>query len=209
MFLKTCVRLLRALLFVEICLVCGQEGSLLHPQCIKAFAPAPEHSLPWVRSNLLYQDPIVKRLIHQIKQKPSTDILDICLKGISFPYSSDMKIILIPIPASPDRMKHYGFNQAYQLASAVARYYRNYTVCDILEHTKISTQKQALLKIRTERLKNKYNTFSLSEEHYGKIRNKDIIIIDDVSTTGATLIEARRVLKNAGPTSIRAWTLSH
>lgn len=209
MFLKTCLRLLRALLFVDHCVVCQQEGSLLHRQCIGVFTPAPAHSLAWIQSQWCYRDPAVRRLIHQIKQKPSADILETCIQGISLPYSSTTEILLVPVPASPERMRQYGFNQARMLADALAQKYKNYTVCDILQHTQITKPKQALVKNRTERLANKHDSFFLPKKYYGEIRGKHIVIIDDVSTTGATLIEARRALANAGSASIQAWTLSH
>lgn len=209
MFLKTCLRLLRALLFVDRCVVCQQEGSLLHRQCTGVFTLAPEHSLSWIRSQWCYRDPAVRRLIHQIKQKPSVDLLETCIQGITLPYSSTPKILLVPVPASPERMKQYGFNQARMIADAIAQRYKNYTVCDILEHAQITRPKQALVKNRTERLANKHDSFFLPESCYEKIHNKHIVIIDDVTTTGATLIEARRALANAESASIHGWTLSH
>jgi competence protein ComFC len=41
------------------------------------------------------------------------------------------------------------------------------------------------------------------------IKNKNIILIDDVTTTGATLSEARKVLKQAGAKKVIAFTIAH
>ena len=208
MFLKTCMRIVRALLFVDHCMVCRQEGSLLHPTCVVAFSPAPRHSISWIHSQWHYSDPAVRRLIYQIKQKPSAEILETCCANSTLPFSVD-EIVLVPIPASPERIKKYGFNQARLIADALAQRYPEHTVCDVLIHTSRDIPKQALIKNRNQRLSNKHGTYSLPPEYREQLCGKHIVIIDDVSTTGATLIEAHRVLANAGPASIQAWTLGH
>jgi predicted amidophosphoribosyltransferase len=95
------------------------------------------------------------------------------------------------------------------VADALAQYHPHCLVCDVLQHTPRDIPKQALIKNRAERLANKHGAYSLPEKQYEQLKGKHIILIDDVSTTGATLIEARRALANAAPASIQAWTLGH
>jgi len=208
MFLKTVLRIIRSLLFVDRCVVCHDEGSVLHTDCVAHFAVTPPHRLSWIHSVWHYQDPAVKDLIYILKKKADTDILETCLQNISSPFSSDYHIV-IPIPASPDRMRQYGFNQAYLLAKQFVVHNPAYQLCDALMHTDTPSTKQALVSDRSQRLQNKKGCFTIKESYAALLSDKHIIVIDDVSTTGATLIEARRALAHAAPASIQAWTLGH
>ncbi|HIP33349.1 MAG TPA: ComF family protein [Bacteroidia bacterium] len=63
------------------------------------------------------------------------------------------------------------------------------------------------MKNRAERLKNQKNVFKLKNPE--KIKNQNIILFDDVYTTGATINEARKVLKKAGVKNIKVIVLTH
>ncbi|HIP21469.1 MAG TPA: ComF family protein [Candidatus Pacebacteria bacterium] len=63
------------------------------------------------------------------------------------------------------------------------------------------------MKNRAERLKNQKNVFKLKNPE--KIKNQNIILFDDVYTTGATINEARKVLKKAGAKNIKVIVLTH
>ncbi len=54
-------------------------------------------------------------------------------------------------------------------------------------------------------MKNQHGSFGVIDE----VQNKNIILIDDVTTTGATLVEARTVLLKHGAKSVLAYTLAH
>lgn len=63
------------------------------------------------------------------------------------------------------------------------------------------------MKNRAERLKNQKNVFKLKNPE--KIKNQNIILFDDVYTTGATINEARKILKKAGTKNIKVIVLTH
>lgn len=67
------------------------------------------------------------------------------------------------------------------------------------------TPSQTKTESRKEREKNLKNCFSIREE----IAGRNIILIDDVATTGATIEEARRTLLNAGTRKVIAFTIAH
>src|SRR5204863_311048 len=116
---------------------------------------------------------------------------------------------LIPIPLSPKRMRERGFNQALLIASALCRIDRgeNFTLeKDVLQKPK-ETRHQAEIENRSERLKNLIGSFALRNPE--KIENHNLILLDDVSTTGATLAEARKTLQKAGARKIIAFTVAH
>lgn len=69
------------------------------------------------------------------------------------------------------------------------------------------TEHQAKIENRAQRLKNIAGSFAV--QNTSLIQNRNIILFDDITTTGATLSEARKVLKEAGARKIIAFTLAH
>ena len=69
------------------------------------------------------------------------------------------------------------------------------------------TEHQANIKERRDRLKNLSDSFSVKNSKM--IEGKNIILIDDVTTTGATLSEARKILKQSGAKKVIAFTVAH
>ncbi len=69
------------------------------------------------------------------------------------------------------------------------------------------TKAQSKTKSRKERLVNVKNSFVVRKAE--KIKGKNIIIFDDVTTTGATLKEAKKVLKKAGAKKVYFMTMAH
>ncbi len=81
---------------------------------------------------------------------------------------------------------------------------------DILIKPK-DTEHQARIKDRRVRLKNMTGTFAVKnlEKSASLIKNRNIILIDDITTTGATLNEARKTLRQAGARKVIAFTVAH
>ena len=77
------------------------------------------------------------------------------------------------------------------------------------------TKHQAHIKNRSERLKNLIGSFTIksskqnAKENISIIKGRNIILIDDITTTGATLNEAKKTLKQAGARKIIAFTVAH
>jgi predicted amidophosphoribosyltransferase len=69
------------------------------------------------------------------------------------------------------------------------------------------TEHQAHIENRTERLKNIIGSFGV--KNISIIKNRNIILIDDITTTGATLAEAKKTLKQSGAKKIIAFTVAH
>ncbi|MBY0376639.1 ComF family protein, partial [Patescibacteria group bacterium] len=66
---------------------------------------------------------------------------------------------------------------------------------------------QARIENRSERLKNIVGVFATNKNF--DVKNRNIILIDDVTTTGGTLSEAKKVLKEAGARKVIAFTIAH
>jgi len=117
--------------------------------------------------------------------------------------------ILIPIPLSPKRYRERGYNQAELICKELVKLnpgkdfeLKNNILIKIKE-----TEHQARIKNRNARLKNLENSYGVKNE--GLLKNRNIILIDDITTTGATLNEARKILKKSGAKKIIAFTVAH
>jgi len=116
------------------------------------------------------------------------------------------KPILIPIPLHPRRLRERGFNQAEILAREISKYFNWDVLTDVLTRKRYTTA-QVNLKAheRAKNLKNafdeeikKYRNREIKDDDASIIKNRTVILIDDVLTTGATLNEAGKVLKDLG-----------
>jgi competence protein ComFC len=133
--------------------------------------------------------------------------------------------ILIPIPASKNRIKEKGFNQCILIVRELIKIDKerngnNFISLENFLIKKNDTIHQAKVSNRKARLKNLINTFSVNEKSSRgdslalegvSLASKSFIIIDDVITTGATMNEAFRALKKAGinKNKIRGFALAH
>ena len=113
--------------------------------------------------------------------------------------------LLIPIPLYKSRERVRGFNQAHLIARALGTRMGIPARDDILLKTRNTPAQMALR--REERLTNLAGTFTVSNTE--SVRNRTIILLDDIKTTGTTLEEAARTLRAAGAKKIWAITVAH
>lgn len=122
-------------------------------------------------------------------------------------YFSEQKatgVVVAPIPLHVRRMKEREFDQAYLIARQVAEITGLPLAVDMLTREK-ETEVQAS-KSKRERLKNVRGAFRVNRPEEWK--GKDILLVDDVFTTGATVNEAARVLKKAKVGRVCVFTLA-
>lgn len=159
---------------------------------------------------LSYKNPKTKLLIHALKYNKSTHSAKICAKLIAEKIPKIKNCILIIIPRTQKRLQKFGFSQCDLIAKEIIKineikkinikYERK-----ILIHKKDSETQTKLS--RKERIKNTKNSFLIKNPE--KIIGKNIILIDDVFTTGATITEAKNILLKSGANSVFAFTLAH
>jgi predicted amidophosphoribosyltransferase len=97
-----------------------------------------------------------------------------------------------------------GYNHAEVLAREVSNLLALPIAADTLVRIK-KTKQQAKIHKKQDRLSNQQGVFAVT----CNIKGKDILLIDDVTTTGATLEEARNTLLKAGARSVHAATVAH
>lgn len=170
----------------------------------------------FIESLFTYRHPSIRTLIFELKYQQNTQALNLCAELLSEEilyflsekqqYGSYTEPLLVPIPMHSSKKRERGWNQTELLAKAVSKIIQETTYAPLLVKTKDS-MRQTEVRKREDRLKNVSGSFGVKK---GKsVKSKDIILIDDVTTTGATLSEARSVLEKEGARSIHAFTVAH
>ena len=112
--------------------------------------------------------------------------------------------MIIPVPLHVKKLRERGFNQALILSKVIARHHRLKLDYLSLRRTKF-TQPQTTLG-KKARQANVIGIFNVA--HPEKLAREKIILVDDVYTTGSTLMECARTLKKAGVTTIAVLTMA-
>ncbi len=103
--------------------------------------------------------------------------------------------IVVPIPLHWTRYAQRGYNQAKVLATTMAKQYNRPVVC-VLKRIK-RTKLQARLS-KHERQQNLNQAFIIRFRHRSLINDKHIVLVDDLYTTGSTVMNAAKILFDAG-----------
>lgn len=197
-----------------ICPVCQRQaiGGKTHPGC------AGRYRLDGLVVAARYQDP-VKRAIAKVKYKWVYDIekvlVELLVKNL-WRYDLPDDIILVPVPLHFKRKNWRGFNQSEILAKALAEKFELSYAALLFRNRE--TETQVGLK-REDRKKNVKGAFAirgstpkaeaktigvepLKTKTTSNAIGKNIILVDDVFTSGATMAECAKVLKEAGAKSV-------
>lgn len=113
--------------------------------------------------------------------------------------------VLIPVPIHKQRENWRGFNQSELLAKSLADIFQMESAPDVLARTK-NTIPQADIEEREKRMENIKSAFNCLVP--SKISGRTALLVDDICTTGATLNECAKVLKNNGAKSVIALVLA-
>lgn len=213
------------LLFPQRCIGCGQEGAficysclnslprLMPPLCPRCGRPQPSGILcpscvTWpaeidgIRSPFRF-DGVMRQVIHQLKYRnlralstPLAQLLQHYLTTTPVPGE-----VLVPVPLHRKRLRERGYNQSSLLARKLGKLTNLPVVEDCLIRQRY-TQPQVRTSTVAERQSNIADAFACRDQ---RLRDRQVLLIDDVSTSGATLNACAIVLKAAGATSV--WGL--
>lgn len=219
------------LIFPPRCLGCGRVGSYACVACWKRVAwpnprcpecdrqcvdgiTHPYCKRAWGLDGLvsLYRyEGVVKNIVKSIKYRFSYDVTKAFFtapKGSLrerevFTFLKEGSAIY-PIPLHKDRLKWRGFNQSEKLAQVLATTH-GWKMVDNLLTRSIKRTPQADINTRTERLQNACGIFSVNSR---ELIGVELILFDDVWTTGATMKEACKVLKKSGVKKVWGLTIA-
>lgn len=190
----------------------------MEAEAIKKLPSAPNPEQDFVFSLFDYKNLHVKKLIRYLKNKSDIqlqktiaeifyqELLGFIGEQQDLGYFKNPLVIAVPI--SKWRHRERKFNQVHVLAKHFAKKYNFEYSKNIIKKTK-KTQKQALIKKRKNRFLNIKNAFSLPQKNIKHVQNRDIIIVDDLITTGATLEEIKKLLEKSGARTVIAVTIAH
>lgn len=197
------------------CPICEK---MITPDGKTCFGCKSKFSIDGILVSASYKNETVSRLIHYFKygfiEKIAEPLGKILLKSIM---NSDLPIpdAIIPVPLHKKRLRWRGFNQAELLAGFLAKNIApgfEVPVFNGLLIRKKKTKPQMKIKDAKTRKKNIEGAFRIEKNNYRKnlrlIKNKSILLIDDVTTTGNTLFECAKVLKKAGAKEVFALVVA-
>lgn len=216
------------LLFPRWCVGCGGEGSFLCQSCQRSlprieppFCPRcgkPQTGgqlcsgcVEWIASIDGIRSPFrfegaVREAVHQLKYRNLrtlapllAGLLNDCMTATPLPAE-----VLVPVPLHRQRLRERGYNQSRLLAEGLGRLNDLPVVVDCLVRQK-HTPPQARTSTVEERRDNVVDVFACRDD---RLRGKQVLLIDDVATSGATLDACAAVLKASGAVSVWALTLA-
>jgi ComF family protein len=165
-----------------------------------------------------YENKMVKNAILAVKRRNYNEIANI-LSEIAADFLleelSDASMmqdfqnpIIIGIPMSRKNMNAKGFNHSEIIAQKITTYISS---LEFIPHALSKTRHTEPQKNlpRAKRLSNLKHSMEVSSRHAETIRGRCVIVIDDVTTTGATLAEARRALLKGCARKVLLFALAH
>jgi ComF family protein len=198
-------------IFPKFCLGCEKEGSYLCEDCFSLINLFTFHQkfkgkyLNDLYFPVNYEGFLVKKLIQTFKYPPLVRDLKKEISLLIFAhfllldkFPNFSNFVLIPIPLSKNKLKWRGFNQSEEITKELAENLKIPLIKDCL--VKIKETKDQIELSEKEREENVRGAFFVKNKE--EIVGKNVLLVDDVFTTGATMEEAARVLKEAGAKKI-------
>lgn len=191
--------------------MCNRQSidGLTHPGC------RTRYSIDGVFTALVYKG-VVKKLLYTFKYQPFLTDLQTVLsdlfyesliqKELFYNIVLSKNIVFVPIPLHPAKLRKRGYNQAELLATSLGKKFEREVILALRREKQTKPQFGLLKKDRQENIK---GAFVISGKFADKIKDKQVILVDDLVTSGVTLVEAANVLKRAGARKVFAAVLAH
>ncbi len=198
-----CLECLKVLEYGEqICPECGEESAFgwTHEKCKKK---GPMEGLIAIYA---YQDEKVQKVISSIKFDFNQRLVPILVESLQFELGKKFDMV-VPVPLFFYRENWRGFNQAELIGEWVAK------GMDI-ECTKLlkrlrNTGQLSLFVEKNKRNEAVAGAFVAVEKLCEQARGKNVLLVDDVFTSGATMKECAKILKKVGVKTVWGLVLAH
>lgn len=185
-----------------VCPRCGnpQSISTLCPSCVNWRA-----AIDGIRAPFRFEG-IIRKAIHQLKYKNLRALSEPLARLLSDYYLSNPLPgeVLVPVPIHEKRLRERGYNQSSLLAQKLSKF----TYLPVVDNCLIR-RRHALPQTKTrtaeERRSNVSDAFSCRDQ---RLKNRRVLLVDDVATSGATLDACAVALKAAGANSVWGLTLA-
>lgn len=208
-FLTGIGRLLVEFFFPLECVGCGADREILCPSCQLGMAPDKHLALPTGYMEGLFvaitDYSIIEQYVWQLKYN-SVVVLAEPLAGLMIQRLEKVtcldRPIVVPVPLHRRRQKRRGYNQSAEMAKFVSRRFGWEVREDILVRKKFSKPQVGLR--RESRLKNVAGVF----QSRIRLEGRNILLVDDIFTTGATMNDCARALSLAGAGKVYAVVLA-
>ena len=209
-------------LFPSKCLNCETSGKIICESCFDKIPTNIKDKLN-ILSIYEYRNKTINELLWQLKYHHNSDVAKSFAEKVSLEiknwlkdFPENIEIIFIPAPLNQSDKRLN--NHAEAIAKSISKYFPCSKVIDNLLIKK-NKKKQAHTKNKHERIQNVSKAFSVSpvylnnkQEIQKEFQNKVIIIVDDVTTTGATISNIRYILAdflNIREENILGVTIAH
>lgn len=182
---------------------CGQCIGRPAPTALQTCAAAVDYAYPWdgliVRFKFRQEPGWAGPFARQMLRSPlANTLLSQC-------------DLVTPVPLAPARLAERGYNQAWELVKALQRrcssHARPPALADALVRL-IDAPAQHRLS-REQRLRNLQGVFAAHPLHTPRLLGRHVLLVDDVTTTGATLQAAAQALVQAGAAQVSALVFAH
>lgn len=184
------------------CLVC-QKPSLdgwTHPKCKNSHRPDRLITI------FDYHDPIISRLINTAKlslvSEIFTELTEASISNIEIRSEALSRFVICPVPQLQGKARWRGFNQSVTIARVLSNSYD--LVIDSVLRKSFSTKEQKSLN-KLQRKNNLRKSFQIVQPEYTPSK---ILLVDDITTTGSTFLEAARTLKLGGVKTVWCFALA-
>lgn len=218
--LKKLIHIFLNFFFPQKCAGCEKENEILCNECLAKIDYSVGAPCPYIFAAAAYTDAYVKKTIWLLKYRGVRSAAESLAKLIyqrlstskskGYPWkiskgSPWTTWMIIPIPLSKKRLKQRGFNQSELIGKHLSVRMSVRMETNVL-YKKFHTETQVSVKDRNERLKNLEGSFGVKNPDM--LRGANIILIDDVATTGATISEARKTLRETGAKKVIAFVVA-
>ncbi len=182
----------------RLCDVCGQP-IMAQGLCGDCRGQRP----PFVTHRSLYQfEDAVARLVHELKYHHGFWVISFLLNSVIL--EKPEADVIVPVPLYKKRLRSRGYNQSALIAEALGS--RFGISIDKYALTRVKDTPSQTTLTREERRKNLCEAFFVRDKN--KFKGKNVLLVDDVFTTGATLSSASEVLLKAGAASVNCFSLA-